>query len=84
MKTQRLTIALTVVNLSILLIVLLLFTTASKPEVASVVRGHAFELVDEQGKVRAEPKGAHVAKWSKPAASNGLYTLLAAFIYLLI
>jgi hypothetical protein len=56
MKTQRLTIALTVVNLSILLIVLLLFTTAFKPEVVSVLRGHAFELVDDQGKVRAEIK----------------------------
>jgi len=56
MKTQRLTFALTVLNLLILLIVLLLFTTAFKPEVVSVVRGHAFELVDEQGKVRAEIK----------------------------
>jgi hypothetical protein len=56
MKTQRLTIALTVINFLILLIVLFLFTTAFKPEVAPIVRGHAFELIDEHGKVRAEIK----------------------------
>jgi len=56
MKTQRLTIVLTVINLLILLIVLFLFTTAFKPEVVPIVRGHAFELIDEHGKVRAEIK----------------------------
>ena len=56
MKNQRLTIVLTVVNFSILLIVLLLITTGFKPEVVSVVRGHAFELIDEHGKVRGEIK----------------------------
>jgi hypothetical protein len=56
MKTQRLTIVLTVINLLILLIVLFLFTTAFKSEVVPIVRGHAFELIDEHGKVRAEIK----------------------------
>jgi hypothetical protein len=56
MKNKRLTLALTIVNISILLIVLFLFTSAFKPEVAPVIRGHAFELIDDQGKVRAEIK----------------------------
>lgn len=56
MKNPRLTISLTLVNLSILVVVLILITTASKPEVASVVRARAFELIDEKGNVRAEIK----------------------------
>lgn len=56
MKNQRLQIVLTVVNSLILLFILLFFTTALKPDVVPVVRGHAFELIDEQGKVRAEIK----------------------------
>lgn len=56
MKTQRLTIVLTVINLLILSGILLFFTTGFKPDVVSVIRGHAFELVDEQGKIRAEIK----------------------------
>jgi len=56
MKNPRLTIVLTVVNSVILLVILFFFTTAFKPDVPAVVRGHAFELIDEQGKVRAEIK----------------------------
>ncbi len=56
MKNQRLTFTLTLVNFLILLVVLILISTGSKPEVSSVVRGHAFELVDEKGNVRAEIK----------------------------
>jgi len=56
MRSQRLTLVLTIVNISILLFVLLLFTTAFKPEVAPVIRGNAFELIDDHGKVRAEIK----------------------------
>ncbi|HLF36172.1 MAG TPA: hypothetical protein VI583_18145 [Cyclobacteriaceae bacterium] len=40
----------------ILLIVTSLFTTAFKREVVQVFRGHAFKLVDAQGKIRAEIK----------------------------
>lgn len=56
MKTNRFTLTLTIINAGILLVVLLLFTSAFKPDVAPVLRGHAFELVDENGKVRAEIK----------------------------
>lgn len=56
MKNQRLTIALTVVNSLILLIIFLFFTTAFKPDVVQVIRGHAFELIDDQGRIRAEIK----------------------------
>lgn len=56
MKTQRFTVALTAINLVVLLVILFLINSASKPDVANVVRGKAFELVDEQGRVRAEIK----------------------------
>lgn len=56
MKTHRLILALTVINVVVLLTVLFLFTTAFKSDVAPVLRGHAFELIDENGKVRAEIK----------------------------
>lgn len=56
MKSQRLIVSLTIVNISILLIVLILFTSAFKPEADKVIRGQAFELIDDQGKVRAEIK----------------------------
>jgi len=56
MKTQRFTVALTAINLVVMLVVLFLIISASKPDVAPVVRGKAFELVDEQGRVRAEIK----------------------------
>ncbi len=56
MKTHRLAVALTIINLGILLVAVLLLTSASRSEIAPVVRGRAFELVDENGKVRAEIK----------------------------
>ena len=56
MKTQRLIITLTVINLSVLLIVLLLFLTSFKSDVFPIVRAQAFELIDKNGKVRAEIK----------------------------
>lgn len=49
MKTHRLAVTLTIINLGILLVVLLLVTTASRSETAPVLRGSAFELVDENG-----------------------------------
>ena len=55
MKNQRLTLALTIINFTLLLVVLLFFTSAFKPDV-KVIRGSAFELIDERGNVRAEIK----------------------------
>jgi hypothetical protein len=56
MKTQQLAITLTVVNLSVLLIVLFFSLTSFKSDVAPIVRAQAFELIDKNGKVRAEIK----------------------------
>jgi hypothetical protein len=53
MKTQRLPIALTVVNIFILMSVLFRAHPAATPEVAPVLRGHALEIVDDHGRVRA-------------------------------
>ena len=56
MKTQQLAITLSVVNLSVLLIVLFFSLTSFKSDVAPIVRAQAFELIDKNGKVRAEIK----------------------------
>jgi hypothetical protein len=53
MKTQRITIALTVLNLVILAYALVRASTAASAEVAPVLRGRALEIVDDQGRVRA-------------------------------
>jgi hypothetical protein len=56
MKTRLLT-ALTIVNLVILLVVVFLISSSSKSDgIQTVVKARAFELVDEQGRVRAEIK----------------------------
>jgi hypothetical protein len=54
MKTQRIAIVLTIINVTIL--ILFRANSAPKPEVAPVLRGRALELVDDQGRVRAEIK----------------------------
>jgi hypothetical protein len=53
MKTQRIGIGLTVLNLVILMFVLLRAKSTPSPEVAPVLRGGALEIVDDQGRVRA-------------------------------
>ena len=53
MKTQRLAIALTVLNLVILMSGMLPAKSAPTPEAAPVLRGRALEIVDDQGRVRA-------------------------------
>jgi len=53
MKTQRLAIALTGLNLPILMSGLLRANSAPTPEAAPVLRGRALEIVDDQGRVRA-------------------------------
>ena len=55
MKIQRLAIILTVINLGLLLVVVaLLVRPAGASDVAPVLRGRALEIVDEEGKVRAQ------------------------------
>ena len=53
MKTQRFAIALTVINLLILMPLLFRANSATTPAIAPVLRAHALEIVDEQGRVRA-------------------------------
>lgn len=56
MKTRFLTI-LTVANLAVLLVVVFLISSSSKSDgIPTVVKARAFELVDSNGKVRAEIK----------------------------
>lgn len=56
MKTPRFAIGLAVFNLLVLMIVLFQADSAPMPDVAPVLRGRAFELVDDHGRVRAELK----------------------------
>jgi hypothetical protein len=53
MKTQRLAIAVTVLNLIILTFLLFHAKTAASTAVAPVLRGRALEIVDDQDRVRA-------------------------------
>src|SRR5262245_40652283 len=55
-KLQRLTIALTALNLVILAFGVAQLRPVSAQAVAPVVRARALEIVDEQGRVRAEIK----------------------------
>ncbi|HSE98690.1 MAG TPA: hypothetical protein VLD57_10540 [Blastocatellia bacterium] len=53
MKTQRLSVILTVFNLLVLIIVLAQNQKGEAQGVAPVLRGRALEIVDERGQVRA-------------------------------
>jgi len=55
-KMQRLTLILTVFNLILLAFSLSLLHPAVAQEVAPILRGRALEIVDGQGRVRAELK----------------------------
>lgn len=61
MKTQQLAIALTVINLALLLFLGARPGSTAAPAEAPILRGRALELVDDHGKVRAqihvEPEG---------------------------
>jgi hypothetical protein len=53
MKTQRFAIGLTILNLFILMSALFHANSAAPPEIPQVLRAHALEIVDDQGRVRA-------------------------------
>lgn len=53
MRTQRLLIILTVINLVILIFIMAHLRPAAADRVAPVIRGRALEIVDERGQVRA-------------------------------
>jgi hypothetical protein len=63
MKTQHLAVALTGINL--VLLVLLLCCSASPTPQGDVLRGRSLEIVDEQGRVRASIQ-LHPAEVFKP------------------
>jgi len=56
MKIQRLFIALTIINLGLLLFLLAQIRRIEADAVAPVLRGRALEIVDEKDKVRADLK----------------------------
>jgi hypothetical protein len=56
MKTQRLAIILTVINLVILMLTLANSRPTTADGVVPVLRGRSLEIVDDQGKVRASIK----------------------------
>jgi hypothetical protein len=56
MTTQRLTIVLTVMNLVILMLTLAHSRPATADGTLPVLRGHVLEIVDDQGRVRADLK----------------------------
>ena len=53
MKTQRMAIGLTVINLALVIFLLTQFPRASAEQIAPVLRGRALEIVDAKGRVRA-------------------------------
>ena len=53
MKTQRLVVALTLMNLALLIVTLAQLHPALAQDTAPVLRARALEIVDEQGRVRA-------------------------------
>jgi hypothetical protein len=56
MKIQRLFIALTIINLGLLLFLLAQIRRVEADSVTPVLRGRALEIVDDQGRVRASIK----------------------------
>lgn len=56
MKIQRFALALTVLNLAVLIFLVVQNRKAEAQNVAPVLRGRALELVDDRGRVRAEIK----------------------------
>ncbi|HEV3217001.1 MAG TPA: hypothetical protein VGZ27_14820 [Vicinamibacterales bacterium] len=56
MKIQRVLIALTVLNLVLLVFLMAQLRPVTAQNIAPVLRGRALEIVDDQGRVRAEIK----------------------------
>src|SRR5215470_13392725 len=56
MKVQRLFIALTLLNIGLLIFLLLQLRRVQADSVAPVLRGRELEIVDDQGRVRASIK----------------------------
>lgn len=77
MKTQRILIALTVLNFGLLLFLLDQIRQVEADSVAPVLRGRQLEIVDDQGRVRASIK-LHPADTanSKPYPETVMFRLI--------
>jgi hypothetical protein len=73
MKIQRVLVALTVLNLVLLMFLMAQIRPVTAQNIAPVLRGRALEIVDDQGRVRAEIK-VHPAQpaLKMPEWHNGL------------
>lgn len=79
MRFQRIAIAVTAVNLAILIVALVLVVRPEvSPETASVLRGRSLEIVDAQGEVRAQIiiQPAETAQDGKFYAETVLFRLI--------
>ena len=54
MKTQRIALALTLINLGLMMFLLAQSRRVAADDVAPVLRGRALEIVDAQGRIRAQ------------------------------
>lgn len=58
MKIQRFLVAITFVNLRLLMFLLVQIRRVEAGSIAPVLRGSALEIVDDQGRVRAKHQGS--------------------------
>src|ERR1041384_8313025 len=54
MKTQRIALVVTAINLMLMVVLLAQFRRVKADDVVPVLRGRALEIVDEQGRIRAQ------------------------------
>ena len=78
MKTQRLALALTVINLVTLIFLLAQTRPATAEGVVPVLRGRALEIVDDQGRIRSQIIVAPATTMSdgKKYAESALFRLI--------
>jgi hypothetical protein len=82
MKSQKLLVVLTVINLGLLLVQLMHASPGIAADVPGVIRGRALEIVDDRGKVRASlsvlPEDPKVRWKGKPYPETVLLRLITA------
>ncbi len=82
MKSQRLLVVLTVINLGLLLVQLMHASPGIAADVPGIIRGRALEIVDDRGKVRASlsvlPEDPQVKWKGKPYPETVLLRLITA------
>ncbi len=82
MKSQKFLFVLTVINLALLLIQLIQPRPGVAADIPRVIRGHALEIVDDKGRVRASlsvvPEDPKVKWKGKPYPETVLLRLITA------